>query len=72
MALAVQSNLAGRPDSWVPARWQGGPLELQRRAQEKTLPADPSLRETILRWLIARVVIVGCGHGLRYVFEVRV
>ena len=40
----------GPPDSWIPARWQGGPLELERRAMAKTLPADPAIREAIAAW----------------------
>ena len=26
----------GTPDSWIPARWPGGPLELYQRAKAKT------------------------------------
>ena len=48
--LAVLPAYAAGPDNWVPARWQGGPLELQRRAQDKTLPDAPALRETIRQW----------------------
>ena len=50
MAFAIRSGLAGGPDTWVPARWQGGPLELQRRAENKTLPSDPAVRESIGKW----------------------
>lgn len=49
-APAIAPAYAGGPDTWIPVRWQGGPLELQRRAQNKTLPADPGVRETIRRW----------------------
>jgi hypothetical protein len=38
------------PDSWVPMRWQGGPLEVERRIAEQTLPADPVVREAIQQW----------------------
>src|SRR4051794_40208436 len=38
------------PDTWIPARWPGGPLEVERRAAAKTLPSDAALRETIERW----------------------
>lgn len=48
--LALQPGFAQKPDAWIPARWQGGPLELQRRAREKTLPPDPALQETIREW----------------------
>jgi hypothetical protein len=40
---------AGSPDTWVPARWDGGPLEVAHRAQDKAL-ADPAVREAISRW----------------------
>jgi hypothetical protein len=50
MALAIPPGFAGGPDTWIPARWPGGPLELERRAQDKTMPADPDLRETIRQW----------------------
>ncbi len=39
---------AGDPARWVPARWDGGPLELTRRAKDTTLPAGA--REAIARW----------------------
>lgn len=39
-----------KPADWIPARWQGGPLELARRAKQKTLPADPALRDVIANW----------------------
>jgi hypothetical protein len=50
ISFAVQIALAGGPDTWVPARWLGGPLELQRRAESKTLPSDTAVQETIGRW----------------------
>ena len=49
-AFAVRTGLAGGPETWVPARWQGGPLEVQRRAENKTLPSDPAVRESIAKW----------------------
>jgi hypothetical protein len=39
----------GTPDSWIPARWPGGPLALYQRAKAKTLPADAA-REAIANW----------------------
>jgi hypothetical protein len=41
---------AGDPGSWVPARWDGGPLEVARRAKDKVLVADAALREAIAKW----------------------
>src|ERR1017187_1052292 len=40
----------GTPNSWIPARWPGGPLELYQRAKAKTPPADTAVRETIANW----------------------
>ncbi|MGO9257409.1 MAG: hypothetical protein ACLQU1_14030 [Bryobacteraceae bacterium] len=40
----------GRPESWVVARWQGGPLEVAWRAKAKTLPADAAARDAIAHW----------------------
>jgi hypothetical protein len=48
--VLVSSALgAGSPASWVPARWEGGPLELSRRSQDKAL-AQPSTRDAIAQW----------------------
>ncbi len=49
-SISVRAGSAGGPETWVPARWQGGPLELQRRAENKTLPSDPAVRESIAKW----------------------
>jgi hypothetical protein len=38
------------PDNWIPARWPGGPLELERRAQSKSKPADAPVREALDNW----------------------
>ncbi len=35
---------------WIPARWEGGPLELARRTRQKALPADPAVRDAIANW----------------------
>lgn len=54
LALCLPSALpganAGTLDSWIPARWEGGPLELARRAKATTLPADAAVREAIANW----------------------
>jgi thiamine biosynthesis lipoprotein len=48
--LAAAPVGAAGPDEWAPVRWPGGPLELQRRAREATLPEAPALRDTIGEW----------------------
>jgi hypothetical protein len=40
---------AGSPDTWVPVRWDGGPLEVVHRTKDKAL-ADPAVRQVISRW----------------------
>jgi hypothetical protein len=40
---------AGPPETWVPARWTGGPLEVAHRSGDKAL-ADPAVREALSRW----------------------
>jgi hypothetical protein len=50
IASALWGASAGTPESWVPARWQGGPLEVARRTKDKTLPADPAVRDVIPNW----------------------
>jgi hypothetical protein len=53
LLLAVPLVLPGGtlpPESWIPLRWPGGPLELSRRETAKTVPADPALREAIGKW----------------------
>jgi len=49
LALAPAVAAAGLPAAWVPARWEGGPLELARRAGDKAL-AKPEFREAISKW----------------------
>ncbi len=39
----------GTPGTWIPIRWDGGPVEIARRAKDKAL-ADPSIREAIAQW----------------------
>jgi hypothetical protein len=46
--LSVCPVRAADPGRWIPARWDGGPLELTRRAKGKSLPADA--REAIAGW----------------------
>jgi hypothetical protein len=49
LALAPHAAGAGIPAAWIPARWDGGPLELARRAGDKALD-NPEVREAISRW----------------------
>ena len=49
LALAPAAACAGLPSAWIPARWDGGPLELARRAQDKAL-ANPEVRKAISGW----------------------
>ncbi len=35
---------------WIPARWDGGPLEVVRRAGDKTLADNVAARKAIARW----------------------
>lgn len=46
--LAAPASSA--PETWVPIRWTGGPLELVWRTQTKTLPTDAPIRESLARW----------------------
>ena len=49
LALAPAALAAGPPASWVPARWDGGPVETARRAGDKAL-ANAAVRDAIERW----------------------
>jgi hypothetical protein len=50
LPAALWSANQGTPDSWIPARWTGGPLELERRARAKTAPSDAAIRDAIASW----------------------
>jgi len=50
LPFALPGASVGTPDSWIPARWQGGPLELSERAKANTLPAEPAVRDAIANW----------------------
>jgi hypothetical protein len=41
---------SGTPGSWIPARWTGGPVELEHLTRAKTAPSDPAVRESIATW----------------------
>lgn len=51
--LAAVAFAAGGPETWVPVRWDGGPLEVARRANDKNQNkelSDPAVREAISEW----------------------
>lgn len=51
--LGIPAVTFGVPpaDRWVPVRWDGGPLEVARRAQSPQAPADnPGVREALAGW----------------------
>jgi hypothetical protein len=50
VGFVLPSGQAAGPADWVPARWQGGPLELARRAQAKDAPGDAAVRDAIANW----------------------
>lgn len=47
---------AAGPDCWVPARWQGGPLEVLRRAGSKQVLADPARAGILRDWYNPRTL----------------
>jgi hypothetical protein len=49
LCLASAGLAAGKPDTWVPARWDGGPLEVAHRAKDKSL-ADAAVRDAVAGW----------------------
>lgn len=38
------------PDGWIPARWLGGPLELEQRVRTKSAPTGAGEREALEEW----------------------
>ncbi len=50
IAPGLWAASVGTPESWVPARWQGGPLEVACRIKDKTLPSDAAVRDVIAQW----------------------
>jgi len=47
---AVLSSAASAPDSWIPIRWDGGPLEVLRRSESKNPISSDTYREAIRGW----------------------
>jgi len=50
LALTAAATLARTPESWIPARWDGGPLDLERRAKDKAVTGNALVREAIANW----------------------
>jgi hypothetical protein len=46
-ALVLLLSIQAAPDRWVPVRWLGGPLEVERRVKSKSEPAE---REALEKW----------------------
>jgi hypothetical protein len=38
------------PETWVPIRWTGGPLEVAWRTQTKTVPEEAAVKDNLARW----------------------
>jgi hypothetical protein len=50
LTCTLEASGPPAPETWVPVRWTGGPLELAWRTRTKTLPADAAVRDAIARW----------------------
>jgi hypothetical protein len=51
--LAIPATIFGASsvDRWIPARWDGGPIEVARRARGGQLPGDtPGLQDALSKW----------------------
>ncbi len=48
-SLGPPTVRAAGPETWVPVRWDGGPLEADRRAKDKKPPTQ-EVRDAIARW----------------------
>jgi hypothetical protein len=48
--LFAPVSLSAAPAAWIPARWTGGPLELERRAKAGAPPLDAAVRDAIANW----------------------
>lgn len=49
LGFLVQAGYGAGPETWIPVRWDGGPLEAARRAKDKSPPA-PEVRDALARW----------------------
>ena len=50
LSLLSSGLCAASPENWIPARWEGGPLEAARRADDKAVAAEGPIRDAILKW----------------------
>lgn len=50
MSFTLGASASPAPETWVPIRWTGGPLELEWRSRTKTLPTDATVRDALARW----------------------
>ena len=50
LSCTLAASSTPRPETWVPMRWTGGPLEVAWRTHAKTLPADGAVRDALTRW----------------------
>ena len=50
ISFALRASASPAPETWVPIRWTGGPLELAWRSRTKTLPPDATVRDALARW----------------------
>jgi len=50
LSCTLHALVSPAPETWVPVRWTGGPLELAWRSRTKTLPADPAVRDALAHW----------------------
>jgi hypothetical protein len=49
-ALCSFPGICATPDRWVPVRWQGGPLEIHRRAAELKAPVRAEIADLLGNW----------------------
>jgi hypothetical protein len=49
LCLLPVFGIGAPPESWIPVRWDGGPLEVAHRSQDKSF-AGQEVREAVARW----------------------
>ena len=50
LSSTLGASASSAPQSWVPIRWTGGPLEVAWQTRTKKLPADAAVREALAHW----------------------